>query len=280
MKAIWVVSVITSILILGTLGSTQTADAIDVDLAFTGPMTIVKQGTSDPSPFVVGESVNISANIINQGSETAFGFLSRIVVLDPNGNNAGLDAGPLNTLAPGESTAIVRTFKVQPSFIPGTYTVTMTVDSGDVIPETDESNNVLIDSFEIVLPNNAPDCSGAFPNIDSIWPRNHKMVSITVNGVTDSDGDVLSISINRITQDEPTSGVGMGHKSPDGAGVGTNTAQVRAESLSSADGRVYVISFSADDGNGGTCSGTVSVGVPTTKKGIAIDSGQNFDSTI
>ena len=49
---------------------------------------------------------------------------------------------------------------------------------------------------------------------------------------------------------------------------------------SSGDGRVYVISFTADDGNGGTCSGTVSVEVPTTKKGTAVDSGQNFDSTL
>jgi len=40
-----------------------------------------------------------------------------------------------------------------------------------------------------------------------------------------------------------------------------------------------VISFTADDGNGGTCSGSVQVDVPHDKKDTAINSGTTFDST-
>ncbi|MDP6822942.1 MAG: hypothetical protein QF554_06585 [Dehalococcoidia bacterium] len=69
-------------------------------------------------------------------------------------------------------------------------------------------------------------------------------------------------------------------------GVGTSTAQVRAERSGSkkvpGDGRVYEIGFLADDGYGGTCSGSVTVGVPHDqgKKGsVVVDSFVRYDST-
>jgi hypothetical protein len=131
----------------------------------------------------------------------------------------------------------------------------------------------------VEISNEAPDCSNAVPDQDSLWPPNHKMNHITVNGVTDPDGDAVGLTINTITQDEPTNGIGDGDESPDGDGVGTDTAQIRAERSGTGDGRVYEISFTADDGNGGMCTGMVSVGVPHDKKDTAVDSGQNFDST-
>ena len=44
-------------------------------------------------------------------------------------------------------------------------------------------------------------------------------------------------------------------------------------------GRVYHISFDAEDGNGGICSGTVTVGVPHDKKDTPFDDGPLHDST-
>ena len=96
----------------------------------------------------------------------------------------------------------------------------------------------------------------------------------------DPDGDAITLTIDGITQDEPTNDTGDGDTSPDGDGVGTDTAQIRAERSDDGDGRVYEISFTADDGNGGMCTGSVSVGVPHDKKDTAVDSGQNFDSTL
>lgn len=129
--------------------------------------------------------------------------------------------------------------------------------------------------------NNPPDCSVAAPSASTLWPPNHKMNSITVTGVTDADGDIFTITIDSIFQDEPTNGLGEGDESPDGAGVGTSTAQVRAERATTGDGRVYRIGFTADDGNGGSCSGLVFVGIPLNKSGIpANEQGPLFDSTV
>ena len=109
-----------------------------------------------------------------------------------------------------------------------------------------------------------PDCDNAGPSQDILWPPNHKFHSINVVGVTDADGDTVIINIDSISQDEPVNGKGDGNTSPDGQGVGTDTAEVRAERSGTkkapGDGRVYHISFTASDGNGGSCSGEVTVG--------------------
>ena len=64
--------------------------------------------------------------------------------------------------------------------------------------------------------------------------------------------------------------------------VEAGAASVRAERSGTGNGRVYQISFTADDGKGGSCSGAVTVGVPhSQKKGVtAIDDGQIYNSTI
>jgi hypothetical protein len=137
-----------------------------------------------------------------------------------------------------------------------------------------------VDDVYLGFPNNPPDCSGAAGNIDNIWPPNHLLVPVNVLGVTDIDGDTLTITIDAIFQDEPVNGTGDGDTAPDGAGIGTSQAEVRAERAGSENGRVYTIAFTADDGQGGTCSSTVAVGVPKSQKGIAaVDDGPLYDST-
>jgi len=123
--------------------------------------------------------------------------------------------------------------------------------------------------------------SSSSPTITNIGTSpSHKTVEIGLSGVTDPDGDPITLTIDGITQDEPTTGSGQGDKSPDGFGIGTDSALVRAERLGTGDGRIYEISFTADDGNGGMCSSSVFVGVPHDNKKDPIDSGQFFDSTL
>lgn len=124
-----------------------------------------------------------------------------------------------------------------------------------------------------------PSCSSAFASPDRLWPANHNFVSVGVLGVTDPNGDPVTITITGIRQDEPVLAPGSGNTSPDGLGVGTSTAQVRAERVGSGNGRVYHISFVADDGFGVTCSGTVQVGVPKNANSTAVDDGPLYDST-
>ncbi len=139
------------------------------------------------------------------------------------------------------------------------------------------------DGIGDVCDNQAPVCAAAAASIDSIWPPNHRLVDVTVTGVTDSDGDALAITITAVHQDEPTNTQGDGNTSVDAA-IDGSTARVRAERSGNprvpGDGRVYHISFTADDGNGGACSGTVRVCVPHDQGqgATCVDGGPLFPS--
>ena len=131
-------------------------------------------------------------------------------------------------------------------------------------------------------PNASPICTDAVPGDNILWPPDHKLHSINVQGVIDSDGDAITVTIDGIFQDEPTNAPASGSTSPDGQGVGSSTAEVRAERAGSGNGRVYHIYFTSDDGHNGACSGEILVRVPKNqgKKGAAVDDGPLYDSTI
>ncbi|MCK5308563.1 MAG: hypothetical protein KAJ73_08135 [Zetaproteobacteria bacterium] len=138
----------------------------------------------------------------------------------------------------------------------------------------------------VILPqsvNLPPDCTTATADNDTLWPPNHKFVPVGIQGVTDPDDDPVVITIDSISQDEPVDGRGDGRFAPDGAGVGGNTASVRAERSGSkkvpGNGRVYHIGFTADDGQGGSCSGEVEVAVPHNRNAAVVNDGAVFDST-
>jgi uncharacterized repeat protein (TIGR01451 family) len=97
-------------------------------------------------------------------------------------------------------------------------------------------------------------CTGSNTPIE-LWPPNHKFVTVSIAGVRDP-------KIVGISQDEPLLGRGDGKTCPDGKGVGTSSARVRAERSGTGDGRVYRVSFTASDGTGGQCTGSVRICVP------------------
>jgi streptogramin lyase len=148
-----------------------------------------------------------------------------------------------------------------------------------------------VKSPSIIAPvpgNDPPDCSAAGANPSELWPPNHRFVPVGISGVTDPDGDAISITVLSVHQDEPVKakGTGSGNTCPDGNGVGTDTAEVRAERAGNkkvpGDGRVYHIRFMADDGQGGTCEADALVCVPHDQGGGSgcIDGGPLFDSTV
>ncbi|MFC2005974.1 right-handed parallel beta-helix repeat-containing protein [Chloroflexota bacterium] len=136
-----------------------------------------------------------------------------------------------------------------------------------------------------VITNKTPDVSQAYASPDCIWPANHKMLDITIMGVTDPDEDTVTIIITGITSDEPTAsdkGSGGAKHAPDANGVGSNATSVRAERSGTGDGRVYVIHFTAEDDRGGVAEGSVVVKVPrdrSDKTCPAVDSGQLYNAT-
>jgi hypothetical protein len=128
------------------------------------------------------------------------------------------------------------------------------------------------------------DCSGAALSQGVIWPPDHKMVPETIVGVTtDPIYMPVTIMITGIQQDEPVDALGSGNTAPDGYGVGTGTAYVRAERAGAGTGRIYFISFSATDTTGNNqCTGTVMAYVPHDQgQGFnPLDTGLKYDSTV
>ena len=151
-------------------------------------------------------------------------------------------------------------------------------------PETcDDGNTVSGDgcSATCQIENRPPVCDAATPSVAQLWPPNHKFAEVTINGVTDPDGDPVAVVVTAIGQDEPLDAPGSGNTCPDAAGVGTGRARLRAERSGRGDGRVYHVSFRADDGRGGECTGTVEVCVRHDQRpgGTCGDQGPRFRST-
>ncbi len=125
-----------------------------------------------------------------------------------------------------------------------------------------------------------PDCSQAVACVPTLGSPNHKYQPVTICGVTDPDGDPVTIIATGITQDEQVNVRGSGNHCPDGKIAG-GQASVRAERSDGGNGRVYAISFTASDGRGGECQGVVYVCVPLDldTSVACIDDGHRYDST-
>jgi len=135
--------------------------------------------------------------------------------------------------------------------------------------------------FKVGSPNSSPVCTAAQAFPSALWAPNHQFVPIAIMGVTDPEGDSVTLTVTGVTQDEPVKGAGSGHTSPD-AVIQAGATSVRAERAGTGNGRVYHLSFTADDGKGGSCTGTVTVDVPHSlhKGTTVIDDGQIYDSTL
>jgi hypothetical protein len=88
--------------------------------------------------------------------------------------------------------------------------------------------------------------------------------------------------VTGIQQDETVEALGSGNTAPDGSGVGTSIAYVRAERAGPGTGRIYFISFTATNTQGAQCSGMVPAFVPHDQgQGFTpVDTGQRYDSTV
>jgi dipeptidyl aminopeptidase/acylaminoacyl peptidase len=103
--------------------------------------------------------------------------------------------------------------------------------------------------------NRPPDCARVTATPDSLWPPNNKLVTVSLAGAADPDGDAVTITATGVTSDEPASGQFV-------LGAAANQVQLRAARDGGGDGRVYTIAFEAGDGRGGRCTGAATVTVP------------------
>lgn len=122
--------------------------------------------------------------------------------------------------------------------------------------------------------NHPPNCSAATASPSTIWPPDRRQVRISTLGVTDPDGDPVTLKVTRILQDELFTA-----RMPDAGSLGTAKPWVRADRMDTGDGRVYHLFFEATDPAGASCTGEVKVCVPLQSGGTCRDGGARIDST-
>jgi hypothetical protein len=101
-------------------------------------------------------------------------------------------------------------------------------------------------------------------------------------GLTDPAGVPPTITITKVTSDEPTSGQGDGDTAIDAVIQSNGSVLLRSERSGNGDGRVYTITYTATTPLGASCTNnTVKVGVPHDqgKGATPIDSGFKYDAT-
>ncbi len=128
---------------------------------------------------------------------------------------------------------------------------------------TDGSGNANTCSSTVMVQDTTPPViSSVSAGPNTLWPPNHKMVSVTV-GVTVTDicdpNVGPSCKIVSVTSNEPVSGPGYGNTSPDWLITGPLTVDLRAERLGKGGGRVYTVTTKCED-----ASGNVSAQAATT----------------
>ncbi len=119
-----------------------------------------------------------------------------------------------------------------------------------------------------------PVCSAATASPSTIWPPDRRQVRISTLGVTDPNGDPVTLKVTRILQDELFTA-----RMADAGSLGIAKPWVRADRMDNGDGRVYHLFFEATDPAGAKCTGEVEVCVPLQSGGTCGDGGARIDST-
>lgn len=182
--------------------------------------------------------------------------LTGVECTSPSGASPALGTPTVSDVC---DTAPVVGNNAPPVFPLGTTVVTWTA--------TDASGNVGADTQSVGVADTTPPSFTLRVSPSRLWPPNHKMVTITATIVaTDTCDPTPSIRLVSIASDEPDNGTGDGNTSPDvlGADFGTDDRQfqLRAERAGNGDGRVYTITYVAEDASHNKTTRQATVVVP------------------
>jgi large repetitive protein len=271
------------------------------DVSFTAP----NLGGGDPDAFVeLGFSLTVMDTC--DGSTTTLPITVHVANI-PHAPVAVAQANPTSANEGGDIVQVDGSMSSDPDFDPLTYTwtqisgpaVMLVYSPGDtdhVMPSfatpwvsantplkfkltVSDLYDGASDAYVTVTVINShipPDASHARADVGVLWPPDHKMAQVRILGVVNPNND--PVTIDAVTQDEPTNGLGDGD-TPIDAIISGDSATLRAERSGSGNGRVYRICFTVHDPEQ-NAQGCVNVSVPKSKKtDVAVDNGQNYDST-
>jgi hypothetical protein len=268
-------------------------------------VTLSDDDTATPSftaPFVgsAGETLTFELSV-SDGIDTATDTVD--VFVENVNHQPTADAGPARTVDEGVTVILNGSGSSDPDNDPLTFAWTQIVGSTVTLSDPTAANptftapsgadtlrfQLIVNDGEVnsdpamvtitvLASNDPPACGLAQASPDRFWPPNHKMVPVEIVGVIDPDNEQVTITVTGVTQDEPVNNTGDGDTSPD-AVIQGDTVLLRAERAGDGNGRVYLVTFTADNGIGGTCSGTVTVCVPHDRKATGcVDDGQFYNS--
>ena len=212
---------------------------IDLSMQSSEPLEIVPPEPADITPPVITAPANITVEATSaDGAVVTFTATAEDDV-----------DGPVPVVA---TSASGSTFPI------GTTTVGVTA--------TDEAGNSSSGSFTITVEDTkAPEIASVTPSSATLWPPNHKMVSITVTAVASDIVGVTSLKIVSVTSNEPDNGLGDGDTAGDIEITGDLTVNLRAERSGKGSGRTYTITVEARDAAGNASTATTTVTVPRDK---------------
>jgi len=145
-----------------------------------------------------GNTIYITFRNANNGNLASLESMTRIYIstneiINPKLNTSLGDAR-VAALDPNElSDEIKLQFNVPSDFPPGHYYLAACADAENEVIELNEKNNCSfskLDNYRSVTssilpnPNKAPICDAASPSVPILWPPNHKLKNIEINGVT------------------------------------------------------------------------------------------------
>lgn len=264
-----------AVLTVEAAGTVQTRCEIEVAVEDDATTGAGLDGTLAMEPAVVdaGDPSDAVYSVVHRGNAPLVDLALRVLLLDPLTGAVVGEATETLTLDPGAGHQGRRTFPTVGLESNRTYVAALLAR-----PDGAAEDRTLAEA-RLTVVNAPPDCTGAVAAPGLLWPPNHDHVPVEVNGVTDPDGDPVSVVVTAVFQDERTDDPGSGRTCPDASGTGTAQASVRAERSGRQDGRTYHLFFEASDGRGGACEGAVQVCVPHSRKGSCGDQGPLHDST-
>jgi hypothetical protein len=251
----------------GCAGSTTT-DPVTVHVANIPHAPVAVATTVSPTANEGGATVQLDGSM----------SYDQDVPPDPISYTWEQTAGPPVTLVYGPGDMLTH---IMPSFITPWVSADTPLTFKLTVSDWPGSTSSAYVTVTVINWHTPPDASHARADVSVLWPPDHKMALVHVIGVTKPSDD--KVAITGVTQDEPTNGLGDGDTPIDAIkqvnASGDDSVLLRAERSGNGNGRVYRVCFTIADPEQ-SANGCVNVMVPKSKKtDIAIDSGQNYDST-
>jgi len=212
-----------------------------------------------PDPAEKGEALIYTIDFGNDGPDDA----EEVTITDPlpaeisfDSASAGcVEAGgtvtcDIGTLTSGAMDTVEITGTVSCAIPDGTSIMNTATISSALTADEDLSNNESTASVQ-AFDTTPPVIESLSVSPDTLWPPNHKMITVTADVVaTDTCDQNPVCAIVSVSSDEPENDIGDGNTMPDWILSGGLTVELRAERAGPEDGRTYTVEVTCTDESG------------------------------